>query len=78
MRSVLAFWRLFQKMHSNDEKRSKKPSSGFTKRYPFRPLLHLELGDWDGTFASLTLCICIGIKSGANNDCLLCPDGVLV
>ena len=54
------------------------PSSGFTKRYPFRPPLHPELGGWDGTFASLTLCIGIGINRGANNDRLLRPDGEFV
>jgi hypothetical protein len=78
VRSVLAHGRSFQKIHSDDEKSSKKPSSRFTKRYPFRPPLHPELGGWNGTFASLTLCIGIGIKSGGNNDCLLRPDGAFV
>ena len=27
---------------------------------------------------SLTLCISIGTNDGANNDCLLCPDGAFV
>ena len=32
VRSALAFGRSFQAIHGNDEKSSKKPSSGFTKR----------------------------------------------
>ena len=46
--------------------------------HPFRPPLHPELGGWDGTFASLTLCIGIGINRSANNDCLLRPEGAFV
>jgi len=78
VRSVLAHCSSFQKIHSNNEKSSKKPSSRFTKRYPFRLPLHPELGRWDETFASLTLCIGIGINSGGNNDCLLRPGGVFI
>ena len=69
---------LFQKVCSNDKKNSKKPPFRFTKRYPFRPPLHTELGGWYGTVTSLVLCVGIDIKSGANNECFLQPDGVFV
>ena len=44
VRSALVFGRSFQTIHGNNEKSSKKPSSGFTRRYPFTPPLHPELG----------------------------------
>jgi hypothetical protein len=75
---MLAFGRSFQTIHGDDKKSPKKPSSVFTKRYPFRPPLHPELGGWDGMFASLTLCIGIGINRSTNNKCLLRPDGAFV
>ena len=76
--SVLACGRSFHKVYRDNEKSSKKSLSGFTKRYPFRLPLHPELGDRDRTFASLTLCIGIGIKSVGNNDYLLCQDGAFI
>ena len=33
---------------------------------------------WDGTFANLVMCIGVGIKQDANNNCLLRPDRVFV
>ena len=74
--SALVWEGSIQKMHNDEEKSSKKKSLEVSKRYLFGPLLYLELGGWARAFASLTLCIGISIKSGTNNNCLLCPDGV--
>ena len=33
---------------------------------------------WNGQFENLVLCIGVGIKRDANNDCLTSPDGIFV
>jgi len=76
--AVMAWGRMFEDVHSDDEKKSKAPSSKFAKRYPFAPPLRPELGGRSGTFEGLTLCISIGFRSGASRDCLLASDGAFV
>ena len=78
VRAVMAWGRTFKDVHSNDEKKSKKPSSEFSRRFPFAPPPRPELGGWSGTFESLTLCVGIGFRSGTSRDCLLASDGAFV
>ena len=85
---MLTCVRLFQNIHSNNKESSKRPTSGFTKMYPFRPPLHSEFGGQDRICTSLMLyigidigigiSIGIGSKNGTNNNCLLCPDVVFI
>ena len=78
VRAVMAWGRSFKDAHSDDEKKSKAPSSEFAKRYPFAPPRRPELGGWSGIFKGLTLCVGIGVRAGASRDCLLSSDGVFV
>ena len=78
--SFLAFGKSFNQTNQDIGKRSKNPvqQSMLCKRYPFKKLSSPQLKGWDGTFKNLVLCIVVGIKRDASNDCLLRPGGVLV
>ena len=53
-------------------------SSKLSKRYPFKKPSNPELKGWDGIMANLVLCIGVGIKRDASNECLLRPNGMFV
>lgn len=49
-----------------------------SKPYPFKKPSSPWLKSWDGTLENLVLGVGLGINQNSINDCLLCPDGVLV
>ena len=76
--SVIASGKTLEKVHQDCESISKNSSTNFRKEYPFKKPSNPELRGWSGTFGSLDLCIGVGIRRDASNDCLVRQDGLLV
>ena len=75
--SFLVSGKSFDQTYKDIEKRANNGSM-LSKRYPFKKPSSPQLKGQDGIITKLVLCIGVGIKQNASNDCRLRPDGVLV